>query len=212
MKAMRALLDTDAPAALILEDDAEVGASVPAIIQSVEWWPEGHGLVKLDSSYTDREKDRVVVGDRVGSTPDGRSLHPIIFQHMGAYGYLIDRATAGQVLGVAPDVPMPIDQLLFAPRGSALKDSPLARHAQPLQMTPGAVRHPPYSKRKDSEVRAAGRHAYMDAPWPLKGRRWSLLRRRPYKKNLLGRLAERRAMARLVKAGHAQRIHVPFEG
>ena len=52
MKAMRALLDTDAPAALILEDDAEVGASVPAIIQSVEWWPEGHGLVKLDSSYT----------------------------------------------------------------------------------------------------------------------------------------------------------------
>lgn len=95
MKAMQALLETDAPAALILEDDAEVGASVPAIIQSVEWWPKGHGLVKLESPY--RSRSRLIVRDSIGATPDGRALHPIVRKHVCAFGYLVDRATAGRV-------------------------------------------------------------------------------------------------------------------
>lgn len=83
-KAMTAFLDTDATAALILEDDAEVGDAVPGLIRDIEWWPEGHGLVKLDS--TDHHGVRIWLGRPIGCTPDGRSLRPIKRRHMGAYG------------------------------------------------------------------------------------------------------------------------------
>ena len=110
-KAMAAFLKCAAPAALILEDDAIVGTSVPSIIQSLDWWPEGHGLVKMES--VNKARGRIWLGRSVGFTPDGRSLHPIVYKHMGGYGYLIDRTTAEQVLAVAPDVPMPIDNCCF---------------------------------------------------------------------------------------------------
>ena len=49
-KAMQALVDCGASAALVLEDDVEVGEEVPALISSLEWWPGEHGLVKLQST------------------------------------------------------------------------------------------------------------------------------------------------------------------
>ena len=135
-KAMAAFLDTDAPAALILEDDAEVGSAVPEIIRNIDWWPEGHGLVKLDC--TDFHGKRIWIGHPVGRTPDGRALHPIVRRHIGAYGYLIDRFTAEEVLKTWADGFVPIDTLLFH-----LIDSPLARRARPVQAVPGVIRHRP---------------------------------------------------------------------
>ena len=46
-KAMAAFLATDAPAALVLEDDAELSSAVPDIIRDIDWWPEEHGVVHL---------------------------------------------------------------------------------------------------------------------------------------------------------------------
>ena len=138
-KAMAAFLDTDAPAALILEDDVEVSPTVPAILASLDWWPEGHGAVKLES--TTRESRRIWLGRPVGCTPDGRELSPILHSHLGAYGYLIDRRTAAEVAALAPETPVPIDHLLFN-----LTNSAFARRIRPLQAVPAAIRHLPQER------------------------------------------------------------------
>lgn len=138
-KAMQALVDCGAPAALILEDDVEVGEEVPALIASLGWWPGEYGLVKLQNTIApDR---RIWLGPAVGATPSGRALRPIMHNHLGAYGYLIDYDAALEVLETAPATPMPIDHLLFN-----LGNSHLAHSLSPLQMTPGAIRHLPYEK------------------------------------------------------------------
>ena len=135
-KAMAALLDTDAPAALILEDDAELGHTVPDIIRDIDWWPDGHGVVKLDRRSFHAE--RTWLGRPVGQTPDGRVLRPLRRAHVRACGYLIDRFTAEEVVGIWADQFVPIDTLLFH-----LIDSPLARDARPLQAVPCAIRPRP---------------------------------------------------------------------
>ena len=132
-KAMAALLDTDAPAALILEDDAELGHTVPDIIRDIDWWPDGHGVVKLDRRSFHAE--RTWLGRPVGQTPDGRVLRPLRRAHVRACGYLIDRFTAEEVVGIWADQFVPIDTLALpldrlaigarreATSGSALRDS-----------------------------------------------------------------------------------------
>ena len=138
-KAMAALLETGAPAALILEDDVEVSPAVPALLASLDWWPEGHGAVKLES--TTRERRRIWLGRPVGRTPDGRELSPILHSHLGAYGYLIGRRAAAEVAALAPETPLPIDHLLFN-----LTNSAFARRLRPLQATPAAIRHLPLDR------------------------------------------------------------------
>ena len=138
-KAMQALVDSGAPAALILEDDVEVGEEVPALISSLAWWPGGHGLVKLESTIA--PDTRIWLGRAVGTTPSGRALRPIMHNHLGSYGYLIDYDAALDVLAIAPATPIPIDHLLFN-----LGNSHLAHKLSPLQMTPGVVRHLPFER------------------------------------------------------------------
>ena len=89
-------------------------------------------------------------GRCVGFTPDGRTLHPIIHKHMSGYGYLIDRDTAEQVLVVAPDLPMPIDHLLFH-----VVNSHIVRRARPLRVVPGTAQHRPF-ERMGSDIRISG--------------------------------------------------------
>ncbi len=188
-KAMAAFLKCAAPAALILEDDADVGASVPSIIQSLDWWPQGHGLVQLVSQR--RARNRIWLGHSVGVTPDGRTLHPIVYKHMGGYGYLIDRDSAEQVLGVAPNVPMPIDHLLFH-----VANSKIARRARPLQVVPGAVQHRPFEQ-VGSDIETRG---WVKSPRPV------------WKPSHFVRLNRTLLRSWAMMTGRAQRVHVPFEG
>ncbi len=137
-KAVEALLDTDASAALIMEDDVEIGEEVPQLVADLSWWPPEYGLVKLQSVID--PKTLIWIGKPVGSTPTGRLLRPIRHSALGAYGYLIDRKTAWGLKALRPaDLHMPIDHVLFD-----LKNSWLARRQRPLQMTPGVIRHLPY--------------------------------------------------------------------
>lgn len=137
-KAVEAFLDTDSPAALIMEDDVEIGAEIPQLITDLSWWPPEYGVVKLQSAIN--LETLVWLGKPVGFTPTGRPLRPIRHSALGAYGYLIDRTTAWGIKALRPtDLHMPIDHVLFD-----LKNSRLARRQRALQMTPGAVRHLPY--------------------------------------------------------------------
>ncbi|MXW13733.1 MAG: glycosyltransferase family 25 protein [Rhodothermaceae bacterium] len=177
-KATAAFLDTGAAAALILEEDVEVSPTVSALIfSSLDWWPEGHGLVKLDSTI--QEHKRIWLGRPVGCTPDGRELKPILRSHLGAYGYMVDRRTAAEVSALAPETPLPIDHLLFN-----LTNSAFARRIKPLQAVPAAIRHLPYeqvgsdtgSSRVDGEKRWKGNRIARLLPtlgvvaWALAGR------------------------------------------
>ncbi len=48
-RAMIDLLGSNAPAALILEDDAELAPDTPRLLDSVDWWPAGAHVVRLES-------------------------------------------------------------------------------------------------------------------------------------------------------------------
>ena len=181
------ILDTDAAAALILEDDVEVAETVPRIVQFLDRWPEGHGLVKLDSTF--RDYRRIWLGRTVGFTPDGRALRPILHSHLGAYGYMIDRKTARAVMEVAPDTPLPIDHMLFN-----LMNSAFARRVRPLQTMPAAVRHLPYD--------IVG--SYTGSSRVDGKKRW--------KPGRLSRARYKAAWLWQRLAGKVRRLRVPFDG
>ncbi|MDE0201189.1 MAG: glycosyltransferase family 25 protein [Rhodospirillaceae bacterium] len=188
-KAMAAFLKCAAPAALILEDDADVGPSVPSIIQSLDWWPRGHGLVQLISEKL--AGNRIWLGHSIGLTPDGRTVHPIVYKRMYGHGYLIDRDTAEQVLAIAPDVPMPIDHLLFH-----VVNSQLARRARPLQVVPGVVRARPFEQ-VGSDIQTSG---------------WVKSPRSVWKPGHFVRLNHLLLRVWALVTGRVQRVHVPFKG
>ncbi len=133
MKALAAFLRTTHPAALILEDDVEMANSLPGILGSMEWWPRGAGLIKLETHFEKRRH----LGPSIGTAPGCHSLHRIAWVHPGAAGYLINRETAEIVLAEAGarTHTMQIDLLLFS-----LRDSPLARRLEPVQMLPALTR------------------------------------------------------------------------
>ena len=159
-KAVEAFLDTDAPAALVMEDDVEIGAEIPQLIADLSWWPPEYGLVKLQSAID--PETLIWLGKPVGSTPSGRLLRPVRHSALGAYGYLIDRRTAWGIKALRPaDLHMPIDHVLFD-----LKNSWLARRQRPLQMTPGAIRHLPYERfgSETGESKIGGRKLWKPSP------------------------------------------------
>lgn len=190
-KAYSALLASHHPSALILEDDVEVGASIPAIIRSVAWWPDGHGTVKL-TSPADAET-LYCLGHSIGHTPCGRALRPILRKSLGAYGYLINRDTADLILKTMPDIPVPIDHMLFN-----MVDSAIARAARPLQLMPAAIRHRPYQ--------LVGSDTASTANSLLK----NVLGRKPWKENEAVRLYRKASWARAVLTGSAQFLQVPY--
>lgn len=141
-RAMQALVASHAPAALILEDDAQVSPAILSCLQSSDWWPAAHGLIQL---VGDRGRGLRLLGKPVGTTPGGATLRPIMRREVIGCGYLIDDEAARAVLAVAPAVPMLLDHLLFDCRYSDL-----ARRLRPLQMVPAPVRHPPDLKDSDT--------------------------------------------------------------
>lgn len=129
-KAMRMFLDSSHPAAMILEDDAEVGEDVSAFLSSVDWWPHNHGLLKLDSPRSPR-----FLGPGYGHAPTGRSLHEIPYWGILATGYLINRNAAEIVLASADCQFFPIDVVMFH-----LGWSRTARKLRPLWVVPTVIR------------------------------------------------------------------------
>ena len=132
-KAMQVFLDSPHPAAMILEDDAEVGEDASAFLESVEWWPRNHGLLKLDSPRSAR-----FIGPEYGQAPTGRSFHEIPYWGILATGYLINR-NAAEIVLASPDCKyFPIDVVMFH-----LGWSRTARKLRPLWVIPTVVQpHP----------------------------------------------------------------------
>ena len=132
-KALKLFLDTDAPAALILEDDVDLSSDLPALLDGIEWWPAGANLIKLDAHPTHK---RVMMGPRTGETPTGRSLHPLALARAGAGAYLLNRNAAAAVLDACDFPALAIDLVLFDRRRSKI-----ARSLRPLQVVPAMSLH-----------------------------------------------------------------------
>lgn len=130
-KALNEFLLSSHPAALILEDDAEVSSDISGCLQSIDWWSRITGLLQLGLLV---EKVRLM-GPDIGQTPCGRRLYPILYRSGGTAGYLINRETAQIILNHCTEPPMPIDHLLFN-----MYRSPLARRLKPVQVNPAMVR------------------------------------------------------------------------
>ncbi len=91
---------------------------------------------------------------------------------------------------------MPIDVVLFN-----MVESGLARWARPLQMLPGAIRHPPHNL-KDSDTESPMNQYLLR----------NVRGRKHWKANELIRLYRKSRWARLLLTGEAQNIKVPYRG
>ena len=130
--ALRHLLQSEHPAAVILEDDAEFGEGLEHLIGSIDWWPEDVVLLKLDQPFPRKR----LMGPPCGRTPDRRDLRENIRWSSGAVGYIATRAAAGKILvACESDEIMPFDELIYDCRISAL-----ARWLRAMQVDPAPVR------------------------------------------------------------------------
>jgi len=96
------LVESGAPAALILEDDVEMSADILPFLASLDWLPEGIGVVQFER-YGSRLTRRLVGPPLPGSPVPGRSLRRLFSRTGGS--------RAGRLR-------TPIDHLLFSPNAS----------------------------------------------------------------------------------------------
>ena len=127
------LSSSNAPAALILEDDAVLAADIPMFIKSTDWWPVDTKIVKLE---TWGKKGRLL--SRQCREPyRGRELRRIAVFVAGACGYIVSRNTAHYLLDECYNVIYPMDHVLFD-----VRNCKVARNLRPIQVTPGLVCQP----------------------------------------------------------------------
>ena len=134
LRALDTFLSTsDAPAALILEDDAELADDLPMFIESTDWWPTDVSLVRIEGWG---KKGRLL--SRVCMEPyRGRELRRIAVFIAGACGYIVSRDPARYLLAKCHNVTFPMDHVLFDVRNSRI-----ARNLRPTQLLPGLVCQP----------------------------------------------------------------------
>lgn len=132
LEAIRRFSETSAPSALILEDDVEVASDLPRLLDSFDWWPGGARVVKIDTSGL-----REFVGPRFGKMDNGRSLHRVVYTHIGCGGYFIGPEAAKIMLAAPYETSiMPIDNAMFDMRISGT-----AKRLRSVRVIPAMVRH-----------------------------------------------------------------------
>lgn len=130
-KALKEFLLTEHPAALILEDDAVLSSDLPSLLHSVDWWPQGTNVIKLDTIGFKEFR-----GKLCGMTECGRGIHQLIYCHTGAGGYLVNRTGARLVMNAPEHETLPFDNVMFD-----LRLSITARRLGGAQTIPAAVLH-----------------------------------------------------------------------
>ena len=133
-RALADFLDTDRPAALILEDDAELASDTPALLKSTDWWPAGAKAVRLE----DGGRHPRPLWRPSGRTPSGRELRRLERWCGGSAAYLINREGAQIALEAFANPSHTTDHTLFD-----LRVSETARRLQTVQIVPAMARQRP---------------------------------------------------------------------
>jgi glycosyl transferase family 25 len=162
MRAWETLLASDAPYALVLEDDAYLSPEARDAVSSADWIPPGVEVVKLEK-YGDGPSN-VLIGPAIGTLPGGkRKLHRMYSRHVGGAAYIISRKAAENALRLKGRIRVPVDHLLF--NGNV---SPLFRRFKPALIRPAIATQRQYGY--DSDISAFGK--------ALKPKGWALFRRK----------------------------------
>ncbi|MCY4556522.1 MAG: glycosyltransferase family 25 protein [Chloroflexi bacterium] len=175
-KALRRFLETDRPAALILEDDTELASDTGLLLRDKDWWPARTQAIQLHEQIGRPGRLRGVSG----RTPSGRDLRRAEHWAGCAAAYLIDREGASAALSVIEDPPHPIDHILFD-----LRESRTARCFRPVQIVPAMAQQRYGVEDSDLENWRREARAKRDAVSRLR-RLYRNLRRMPYGARLGG--------------------------
>ena len=132
IRAFDRFLDSASPAALFLQDDAELASDLPAFLDTLDWWPERAGLVKLEAHSKARRR---YFSPECAPRYRGRQFRRISLWGPSAAGFMVDRDAARTIRFRCIEVQMPIDHFLFN-----LRVSPVARELRPVQILPALVR------------------------------------------------------------------------
>jgi glycosyl transferase family 25 len=126
IKAWRALLDSDAPRALILEDDARLSASLPRFLAAIDAQNITVPLIRIESWPTEARRYRAA---DVNVLPD-ITLRRCLEQDAGAAGYIVTRQAAARLIAAPELNTMLIDGFLYNPHG------PVGRRIEVRQTDP----------------------------------------------------------------------------
>ncbi|MDE0703376.1 MAG: glycosyltransferase family 25 protein [Rhodospirillaceae bacterium] len=173
-EALTRLIESDFPAALILEDDAELASDTPSLLQSTDWWPEGSLLIRLEHGSGKKRFLRQVCG----ATPTGRDLRRLERWMAGSAAYLVNRRGAAILLDAFRRPTKTVDHTIFN-----LQVSPTARRLRTAQIVPAMAR-----QRRNDESDIAG-HRPERKLQGLKLHAYKVglaLKRLPYRTRLLG--------------------------
>ena len=126
-----------APAALILEDDADLADDTATLLGGVEWWPRGMLVVRLEWFYPVGRKWRgaAPLWPAEMQTPTGRGVHRLERAGGGSCAYIVTRKAA-EFLPALAEPDNPVDQMLWNQRRSKI-----ARQLRPYQVVPAMARH-----------------------------------------------------------------------
>jgi glycosyl transferase, family 25 len=185
---LRALLASDAPYAIVLEDDVYLAPDF-ARLTAADWVPADADVVKLETWGVRVHLDPAPI--KVGS----RELRRLHSSHYGAAGYVIARATAERLLAATEGATDPFDDIVFC------LDQPAAKTLNVYQMVPAPVIQAQRQEQGQAAFwaassiseRFAGGHSESAGPEPLLPR----LRRR-----LANEWLARRQGTRYVKVPH----------
>jgi len=173
-KALKSFLKTEFPAALILEDDAELALDTLSLLKSTDWWPDGSMVIRLEEGRRHRRFLRRVCG----RTPSGRDLRRLEKFAPGSAAYLVNRDGARLLLEAFKTPTQPVDHTIF--------DSQVSRTARLLrtcQIVPAMARQ----RRDDNSDIVGWRPEQKLAGLKQQMYRLRLLwARLPYKIRLLG--------------------------
>jgi glycosyl transferase, family 25 len=176
-RAWRALLDSGAACAVILEDDLRLAPDFSATVAAIARAPDRAGLVKLEEGGS--ASRGLLMARRARPLPlplsGGRGLRRCYQLATDAGAYLIDAATARQALARIERATIPVDHFLFYPLarrwslGCAVDmlDAPIAIQDRAIGTDIGASRYTDTRRERDRK-----RIAYELAPLPMMLGKW----------------------------------------
>ena len=143
-KVMEILLNSQHPAALILEDDAELASDTAMLLESADWWPAGAKIVQLEEHQKTGGKwgGATALWRASGNTPSGREVRKLEWRGSCTAAYLINREGARIAMAAFDKVLYGIDPLLINVDQALfnMRLSKTARKLGPVQVVPAMAR------------------------------------------------------------------------